>query len=84
MNHIVSLSIVLIILVILVFIVKKHHKRKLIKRYIKDLQESIDSDLYESNKLIRRSLISKLNSKDFEVLMSETNFEEIEEKLKCL
>lgn len=84
MHYIIALSAILVTLVLLVFMLKRWHKRKLIKRYLKVLKESTDSEFYNNNREIRMSLLSKLNSLDFENLVLNTNIEDIEEKLECL
>ncbi len=84
MHHIIALSAILVTLVLLVLMLKRWHKRKLIKRYLKVLKESMDSEFYKNNREIRMSLLSKLNSLDFENLVLNTDIEDIEEKIKCL
>ncbi len=44
----------------------------------------MDSEFYKNNREIRMSLLSKLNSLDFENLVLNTDIEDIEEKIKCL
>lgn len=84
MHHVIVLSAILVTLVLLVLMLKRWHKRKFIKRYLKVLKESMDSEFYKNNREIRMSLLSKLNSLDFENLVLNTDIEDIEEKIKCL